>query len=618
MNRPKPQFHVFGGRTVMDDISLNAPLGLNADNDESPGPQLSRRALLSGGAAACLAGAASACGPVGRGASQTGAEVDPGTVSQCEKMLDLAYTADERAQILTTFDDQLDTIRAVHAFDFENTLAPALVFDPRLPGRTYAEQSGGVRGAANASLEAPANLVDLVFAPASAQAHWIRTKKISSRELTQAYLDRIAQYNPLLFNYITVTGELALEQADRADQETAAGINRGSLHGIPYGVKDLIDTAGIRTTWGATPYRDRVAQRNAWIIDKLEQAGAVLLGKTTTGALAYSDQWFGGRTRNPWNPNEGSTGSSAGSAAATAAGMCGFAIGTETVGSVVGPSSRCGVVGLRPTFGRIPRTGTMALCWSLDKIGAICRSVADIANVLEAINGQDPGDPSSLGHGFEWDARDSVDGMRVGYMPGWFEDAAAPDKAALAAISAMPVDLVELALPDLPYNTLFNAVEIEAAAAFHELTSSNRDDEMVWQADRAWPNTFRRVHFYSAVDFVQVDRFRRKIMGMMDKLMTGLDAIISPVFSNPLLGDPLLMITTFTGHPCLTLRAGFVEIATRIVGDLEGDVLDSELHTVPKNVMLWGPLFEERKLLTLGLALEKAMNVGHIRPPLET
>jgi len=238
--------------------------------------------------------------------------------------------------------------------------------------------------------------------------------------------------------------------------------------------------------------------------------------------------------------------------------------------------------------------------------------------VLDAINGQDPGDPSSLGHGFEWDAQSIVDGMRVGYMPSWFDDAGAPDKAALEAVRAMPVDLVELALPDWPYSTLFNLVEIEAAAAFHELTSSNRDDEMVWQADRAWPNTFRRAHLYSAVDFVQVDRFRRKIMSMMDEMMTGVDAIISPSYSNPLFSDPLLLITTFTGHPCLTLRAGFVEIATRIVDDIAGDTPDSALHKVPKNVMLWGPLFEERKLLTLGLALEKAMNVGQIRPALET
>lgn len=601
----------------MNDLSSIGPLERGTD-DGAPGPRLSRRALLKNGAAACLAGAAGACVPVERDSSQSEGEIELSTLSQCEKILDLDYTADERAQILATIDNQLDAIRAVHAFDFENTLAPALVFDPRLPGRTYAEQSGGVRGTADGYFKSPADQADLVFAPATVQAHWIRTKKVSSRELTQAYLDRITRYNPLLFNYITVTGELALEQADRADQETAAGVNRGPLHGIPYGVKDLIDTADIRTTWGATPYRNRVAKRNAWVIDKLEQAGAVLLGKTTSGALAYTDQWFGGRTRNPWNPNEGSTGSSAGSASATAAGMCGFSIGTETVGSIVGPSSRCGAAGLRPTFGRVPRTGTMALCWSLDKIGAICRSVADIALVLEAINGQDPGDPSSLGHGFEWDAQGIVDGMRVGYMPSWFDDAGAPDKAALEAVRAMPVDLVELALPDWPYSTLFNLVEIEAAAAFHELTSSNRDDEMVWQADRAWPNTFRRAHLYSAVDFVQVDRFRRKIMSMMDEMMTGVDAIISPSYSNPLFSDPLLLITTFTGHPCLTLRAGFVEIATRIVDDIVGDTPDSALYKVPKNVMLWGPLFEERKLLTLGLALEKAMNVGQIRPGMGT
>jgi len=575
------------------------------------GERYSRRGLLAGGAAAGLTawtgGASGDPAALGRQA------LTPESVASCEEMLALAYTDDERAQILSTLDDQLDAIRALRGVDFENTDAPALVFDPRLPGRTYPEQTGGVSNALPMSGSPPADEAEAAFAPLVRQAYWLRGGHISARELAEIYLERIRRYRPLLRNFITVTEELALAQADRADRELAAGTDRGPLHGIPYGVKDLVDTADLRTTWGAAPYRDRVAPANAWIIDRLEQAGAILLGKTTTGALAFGDEWFGGRTRNPWNPEEGSSGSSAGSASATAAGMCSFALGTETMGSVVTPASRCGTVGLRPSFGRVPRTGTMALCWSLDKIGPLSRATADAGLVLEAINGRDRGDPSSLGHGFAWDAARSVEGMRVGYMPHWFDGAPEADKAALAALRAMPVNLVELSLPNWPYTALFNALEIEAAAAFQELTLSNSDDELSWQADRAWPNTWRRAHFVSAVDSVQLDRFRRKVMRMVDSLFSGIDAIISPEF-----GDPLLLITTFTGHPCLTLRAGYSERSSRppIGADPEPGA-DAPTFTVPENVMLWAPLFEERRLLTLGSALERALAVWRDRPPLD-
>lgn len=571
---------------------------------------LSRRFFLAGGGAA-LAGAVAGC----RSGEQPPAEagkVTASTIEQCEKLLELDYTGEERKQLLATIDDQLDAIRALRSVDFANTDAPALVFDPRLPGSRYAAQSRGVTGAVSRSSLPPGTPEDVAFAPVALQAHWIATRQLSARELTQLYLDRIDKYQPLLENYVTVTDDLALRQAARADEETAAGRSRGPLHGIPYGVKDLIDTAGVRTTWGATPYRHRVAESDAAVIRMLERAGAVLLGKTTTGALAYGDLWFDGRTRNPWNPQEGASGSSAGSASATAAGMCSFAIGTETVGSIVTPSSRCGTAGLRPSFGRVPRTGAMALCWSLDKIGPICRSVADTALVLEAVNGFDAGDPSSIDHGFEWDAAAGVAGMRVGYMPAWFENAPEPDKAALELLRSMPVELVEVELPDWPYDTLFTVVTAEAAAAFQELTLSGRDDELVWQENRAWPNTWRQTHLYSAVDYVQIDRFRRRVTTLMDEKMAGLDAIVSPNYD-----DPLLLITTSTGHPCLTLRAGFVDRPTRDLDDAAMQPRASKLHTVPENVMLWGPLFEERRLLTLGAALEKAIGVGHLRPALD-
>lgn len=571
---------------------------------------VSRRSFVAGGATA-LAGAVAGCGRSDL-PPQDGREVTTSAVAACEKLLALRYTEEERAQVLTTLDDQLEAIRALRGLGLGNSDAPATVFDPRLPGVTFAEQTGGVSGVVEPLDQAPGTPEDVAFAPVSLQAHWIATRQVSARELTRVYLERIERFQPLLSNYITVTGELAMRQAAQADKETAAGRPRGPLHGIPYGLKDLIDVADVRTTWGATPFRDRIAKSDAAVVRRLKDAGAVLLGKTTTGALAYGDQWFDGRTNNPWNTEEGSSGSSAGSASATAAGMCGFGIGTETMGSVVTPSSRCGTVGLRPTFGRVPRTGTMALCWTLDKIGPISRSVADIALVLAAINGADAGDPSSIGHGFEWDGGAGVAGMRVAWVPAWFEAAPEPDRTALDALRAMEVELVEIELPDWPYKVLFSAIEVEAAAAFQQLTLSDRDDELVWQADRAWPNTWRRAHFYSAIDYVQIDRFRRRVMTMLAEKMTGLDAMVSPDYA-----DPLLLMTTFTGHPCLTLRSGFVDRPTRAMDDSALEGQDGTLHTVPENIMLWGPLFEERKLLTLGKALEETLNVGHIRPPLD-
>jgi len=595
---------------------------------------LDRRRLLAGGAALGLGGALAACGEAGedQGQAPSGEDaIDDSVVAQCQRMLELdAIDDDERAQIVATIDDQLEAIRAVRGVDFANTDAPALVFDPRLPGQSYPPQTGDVTGAVEPAGSLPGNDEDIAFAPVSRLAHWIRTKRISSRELTEIYLERIERYRPLLENYITVTADLAREQAARADEETAAGNIRGPLHGIPYGLKDLVDTKGIKTTWGAMPFKDRVASRDAWIVRALEDAGAVLLGKTTNGAIAYNDLWFGGTTRNPWHPGEGSSGSSAGSASATAAGMCAFSIGTETLGSIVSPSNRCGCTGLRPTFGRVPREGAMALCWSLDKIGPICRSVADTALVLAAINGHNPGEPGDLDHGFSWDAAAGVEGMRVGYDPAWMEQASDVDKAAMEAARGLPIELVEISIPDLPYGALLPQLEAEAAAAFQELTLENLDDTMRWQADRAWPNTWRRVHFYSAVDLVQVDRLRRRVMQSMTDRMEGLDAMIGPNFAGG-----MLIRTNYTGHPSLTLRAGFRERALeRLTGRQErqgeslGEVVGSgdeaseeapepERFTMPQNVSLWAPLFEERNALRLGKALEAAFDVAGRRPPLE-
>jgi Asp-tRNA(Asn)/Glu-tRNA(Gln) amidotransferase A subunit family amidase len=354
-------------------------------------------------------------------------------------------------------------------------------------------------------------------------------------------------------------------------------------------------------------------------VGKLRAAGAVLLGKTTVGALAYNETWYGGWTRSPWNLNEGSSGSSAGSASATAAGLCAFSIGTETLGSITSPSQRCGTTGLRPTFGRVSRAGGMALCWSLDKVGAICRFVEDTAIVLAAINGADDADRFSIDAPFHFDAEADISGLKLGYLPEAFgEGASEVDHAALAAARRLKVEVVEVSLPDLPYGSLMNLLYAEAAAAFEELTLSDVDDTLRWQDDGAWPNTFRKARFLSAVDHVQLDRLRYQVMLALDGLFAKVDAVIGPFMTGP-----MLIASNFTGHPCLHLRAGFSELGTRGMASLGSGKLTTgepgstgRTFTVPQGISLWGRLFEEGAILNLGIALERELGVAAVRPSL--
>jgi Asp-tRNA(Asn)/Glu-tRNA(Gln) amidotransferase A subunit family amidase len=449
---------------------------------------------------------------------------------------------------------------------------------------------------------------DIAFAPVWAQQAWLSSGALTSVELTEIYLSRIERHAPLLECFVTVTRERALDCAEAMDRERARGHVRGALHGIPYALKDIIDVAGLPATWGATPYRDRVAETTASVATRLDAAGAVLLGKTTLGALAYGDVWFGGQTRNPFNTEEGSSGSSAGSAAAVAAGLASFAIGTETMGSIVSPAHRCGATGLRPTFGRVARDGAMALCWSLDKIGPLVRSANDAALVLAVMNGDSADDPASLAHGFEMDFDASPAGLRVGYDPAWFEDAPQPDRDALEAARAVGVELVEISIPQAPHDGLLITLESEAAAAFEHLTLDNVDDALRWQEPAAWPNTWRRARFASAVDLVNADRFRRQLIEEMHLRFAELDAIIGPNFA----GD-MLLLTNFTGHPQMTFRSGFVQRQTRT---LFGEVADesSPAVEVPMTTSVWGPLFEEGRLVTLAQAIENELGVAQRRP----
>lgn len=529
-----------------------------------------------------------------------------------ERALGLSFTEAERQQLAADYGRVLETLARIRKLELPNDLAPALRFDPRLPGKQYTMPSNSIRGTAPAAGPLPASRDEIALAPAWKLAAWLKGRQISSVELTRLYLERIAQLGSKLENYITVTEQLALEQAASADAELARGRIRSPLHGVPYGLKDLFDVAGVRTTWGAEPFKERIATRDAAIVEKLTAAGAVLLGKTAVGALAYGDIWYGGTSRNPWNPQEGSSGSSAGSASAAAAGLAGFAIGTETLGSIVSPSHRCGTAGLRPTFGRISRRGGMALCWSWDKVGALGRSVADCALAVSVLNGADAEDAGSLAAPFGWDWQARPRALRIGYVPAWFEgeNVTEVERRALEAARSLGASMVEVSLPELPYDALTQLVLIEAAAAFSELTLGNRDDELKWQSDAAWPNTWRRTRLFPAVEAVQLERLRRRVMQAYDTLFTQIDVLIGPPYAGG-----ALAATNATGHPCLVLKAGFVERPTRASGDAPLDP-NGPRHRVPRVIALWAGLFREDLLISTGRALEAALGLADEHPPL--
>jgi Asp-tRNA(Asn)/Glu-tRNA(Gln) amidotransferase A subunit family amidase len=457
---------------------------------------------------------------------------------------------------------------------------------------------------------------DIAFASVTQLSRWIEHRKLTSDRLTRIYLKRIEQFDPKLHCVITITRELALAQAKKADDEIAAGSYRGPLHGIPWGAKDLLDTAGIRTTYGAEPFRNRVPTEDAVVVKRLNEAGAVLVAKLSLGALALNDIWFGGQTMNPWLLEEASSGSSAGPAAATAGGLVAFAIGSETGGSIVSPSMRCGITGLRPTYGRVARTGAMTLCWSLDKLGPMTRTVEDAMLVLHAISGPDAGDVASVPSQLDFDANATVRGLRVGYFPRWMNQnpATTVDRAALDTVKKVGMDLVEVAIPDWPYGCLNLILFAEGAAAFEELTLSGGMNELKAQVPDAWPNIFREARFLSAVDFVQSDRLRRKVAEEMARIFSQVDLLLVPS-----LRDEMLTITNFTGHPSLTLRAGFIEVS-KARSDWAPDPNHpmptfSPPRRVPHGVTLIGRLFDEGTLASAGLALERAFNVVDQRPP---
>jgi len=538
------------------------------------------------------------------------------TFAEAEKLHGLEFTASERSLMLTSVNDQVEAAKQIRALEIPNDgPAPATMFSPRLP-QTKVPQNAEFRRSPGNTPSVPDNDTDIAYAPVAHLSHWIGSGQITSRRLTEIYLARIDHYDGQLHAFVPVTGDQAFAQAHAADQEIASGIYKGPLHGIPYGLKDLCDTKGIPTTWGATPFKGRIPETDATVVRKLREAGAVLLGKTTLGALAYDDLWWGGRTRNPWNTEEGSSGSSAGSGSSVASALSAFAIGTETLGSISSPSARNGVTGLRPTFGRVSRHGSMALCWSLDKIGPMCRTVEDSALVLNSIGGYDPKDAGSTKVPFTFDGTADPKGSRLGYIPRWFDDEAIGDqgKQMLDTIEKAGMQLVEISLPDWPYGAMLPVLLVESAAAMEQLTLSGQDDLLRLQESENWPNTFRLARFVSAVDLLQMNRFRRQVMEVMHEEFEGVDAIIGP--SNV---TPMSLITNYTGHPAITIRGGFIKSKTRrdsIGGDLDFDGPPSEnMYEVPVSLSIWGPLYEDGRVCSIGIALEKAFGIAEKRPP---
>jgi Asp-tRNA(Asn)/Glu-tRNA(Gln) amidotransferase A subunit family amidase len=549
-----------------------------------------------------------------------GPEVTAETFADAEKLVQVGMKAAERAEAAGNWRVSMAPLyerrTGPRKVALEATVAPATRWNPILPGMKEAGPARDrfIRSAASA-VPLPARDEDIAFAPVAQLSRWIETRQITSERLTQIYLERIEKFNAELRCVITLTRERAIEQAKQADAEIAGGHYRGPLHGIPWGGKDLLDTAGIPTTYGAEPYRNRVPKDDATVVKRLREAGAVLVAKLSMGALALNDIWFGGQTMNPWLLEEGSSGSSAGPGAATAAGLVGFSVGSETGGSIIGPSMRCGITGLRPTYGRVPRTGAMTLCWSLDKLGPMTRSVEDAMLVLHAITGPDAGDVASLPSRLDFDADAPVKGLRVGYFPAWMKEdpATEVDRAALETMRKVGMEPVEVSIPNWPYDSLNLILFAESAAAFEELTLSGELDELKVQTPDAWPNTFRQSRFLSAVDFVQADRLRRRVAQEMERVMSEVDLLLVPS-----LRDEMLVITNNTGHPSLTLRAGFIEVS-EARSDWAPDPSRplpkfSPPRRVPHGVTLIGRLFEEGTLAQAGMALERVFGVVNERP----
>jgi Asp-tRNA(Asn)/Glu-tRNA(Gln) amidotransferase A subunit family amidase len=527
-------------------------------------------------------------------------------IAAAEVVAGLSFTPQERAMMVEDVNHLLDDYDALRAMEMPNAQAPATIFDPCVGGATLPDPVGardGVQWVPPPAVSVPTG-DDLAYASVATLAAHLRVQNITSVELTTFFLERLREVDGVLKAVITYTEARAMEAARRADEEIANGGWRGPLHGIPYGAKDLLAVEGFPTTWGAEPYRDQTLDATAAVIRRLDAAGAVLIAKLSLGALAWGDVWYGGTTRNPWNLDQGSSGSSAGPGAAVAAGAVPFAIGSETLGSIVSPSTRTGVTGHRPTFGAVPRTGAMTLSWTMDKLGPMARSALDCALVYDTIRGADPGDPASRDVPFTLDPSTEVAGQRVGFVERAFEgsyDNAAADAATLDVLRDLGLDLQPVTLPDdRPVGAILNTLKVEAAAAFDALTRSDRDARMVRQSADAWPHVFRTARMVPAVEHVQMDRARAELATAMHAALDGLDAFVSPSFRGG-----TLRITNLTGHPCVCVPNAFRPVDERARGRRQ-----------PGSITFVGALYRDDVALAVAHAYQQATDFHRRRPPL--
>lgn len=520
------------------------------------------------------------------------------TVSEAEKLIGLDFSEAKIDMLLPGLKEQLKDYEAMRRFPLSNSVLPAMQFNPIPVGMKLETKRKKFKLSPAPKVKLPENMDDLAFYSVRELGELIRTKQITSEKLTRFYLDRLKKYGPKLECVVTLTEELALTQAKRADAEIGAGHYRGPLHGIPYGAKDLLATKDIPTTWGAAPYTNQVFNSNATVIKRLEDAGAVLIAKTTLGELAMGETWFGGMTRNPWNPKEGSSGSSAGTCAATSAGLMPFGIGTETLGSIVSPCDRCGVTGLRPSYGRVSRKGAMALSWSMDKIGPICRTVEDCAVVFNAIYGPDGADPTLYDQPFNYDPEPSLKKLRIGFLEKDFQKEKGERKdnneAALKKIRELGVELLPVELPNYPVDNISFVLSTEGAAAFDDLTRSGADDMLKQQERWSWPNTFRRKRFIPAVEYLQAQRIRYLLIQDVGKLFEKVDLVVAPSFA----GKGLL-ISNLTGNPCVVVPNGFSKAGT------------------PTSICFIGKLFGEADVLAVAKKYQDATEWNRKHPTVE-
>jgi Asp-tRNA(Asn)/Glu-tRNA(Gln) amidotransferase A subunit family amidase len=585
--------------------------------------------------------------------AQGAAKITKEMIDNAAAIADVPIPEEDREMMLDNLNQRAKGYDAIYALHLPNSIPPCVVFDPIVPGMKWQTESRPARLSRPSAMVAPAtpkNLEEIAFASVRELAELVRTRKVSSVALTQMYLERLKRYDSTLKFVVTLTEDRALAKAKDADKEIASGKYRGPLHGLPWGAKDLLAAKGYRTTWGAGGFEDQMIEEDATVVKRLDEAGAVLVAKLTLGALAQGDHWFGGVTRNPWNPDQGSSGSSAGPASATAAGCVAFSIGSETLGSISSPSTRCGCTGLRPSFGLVSRTGAMALSWSMDKLGPICRAVEDCALVLQAIYGPDGLDPSVKPAPFRWDASLDWRKLRVGYLKADFEQkpeeqsqaskeepAATPEEqkkrddekkrrdaarvraeydrkfndAALAKIKQMGVNLIPVEMPKFPYQSMVTMLTAEAAAAFDELTRTGRDKLLTSQKPFDWPNAFRCARFIPAVEYIQASRARRLAMISVAKVFAGIDAIVAPT------GSEQLVITNLTGHPAVIMPNGFRgDDAPKPPSTDPGDFQNAGGPGTPVSLTFLGNLYGEGKLLALARAYQDATGFHRKHPRL--